>query len=140
MRPHRRLSWRELLAMGTRDLGLADDEAVAVYLIDIDRLKAVNDVLGYESGDEVLRLTEHRIAGWAAPRGFVARVAGDMFAAIRPGVADADEAAAWAGGLRTLAGRADSRRRARHHEIGKRRTRIRTAVRRNGCRAVQARR
>jgi len=102
MRPHRRLSWRELLAMGTRDLGLDDDEAVAVYLIDIDRLKAVNDVLGYESGDEVLRLTEHRIAGWAAPRGFVARVAGDMFAAIRPGVADADEAAAWAGGLRTL--------------------------------------
>ena len=102
MRPHRRPSWRDLLAMGPRDLGLADDEAVGVYLIDIDRFKAINDVLGYESGDEVLRLTERRIAGWAGSRGFVTRVAGDMFAAIGPGVTDAAEATAAAERLRAL--------------------------------------
>jgi diguanylate cyclase (GGDEF)-like protein len=88
--------------MGPHDLGLAGDETVGVYLVDIDRFKAINDVLGYESGDEVLHLTEERIAGWAGPRGFVTRVAGDMFAAICPGLADADDAKAEGERLRLL--------------------------------------
>ncbi|MCU1656915.1 MAG: gmr [Pseudonocardiales bacterium] len=100
--PHGRRSLRELLSLTPAELGLHRDEAVGVFLVDIDRFKAINDVLGYAAGDRMLRLTGQRLLDWGGPRAVLARVADDMFATIRPGLADLAGAVAEAERLRLL--------------------------------------
>jgi diguanylate cyclase (GGDEF)-like protein len=64
---------------------------VAVLLLDLDRFKEVNDTLGHEVGDRLLRVAAERVAA-TAPRGsLVSRLGGDEFAVLLPG---ADEQAA----------------------------------------------
>ncbi|MEU7254380.1 GGDEF domain-containing protein [Streptomyces rimosus] len=55
----------------------------AVYLIDLDRFKQVNDTHGHAAGDAVLRATGQRLAKWAdINAGTVVRLGGDEFAAV----------------------------------------------------------
>lgn len=88
--------------MTPADLGLVGDEAVAVFLIDVDRFKAVNDVLGYRAGDRMLKVIEQRIRAWSGPRAEVARVADDEFGVIRPGLIDLTHAIAEGERLRIM--------------------------------------
>src|SRR5207244_10608161 len=64
---------------------------VTALFIDLDGFKEVNDALGHESGDGVLRDVARRIASSAPDGVYVARLGGDEFLAVMAG---ADEGAA----------------------------------------------
>jgi diguanylate cyclase (GGDEF)-like protein len=54
----------------------------AVLYLDIDRFKHINDSYGHEAGDEVIKQFASRIARNLRSEDFVARLAGDEFAAV----------------------------------------------------------
>lgn len=65
----------------------ADDDRVAVIFVDIDRFKGINDALGHTVGDTVLRVIGTRIGGWVdGTGGIAARIAGDEFIVVLPGL------------------------------------------------------
>jgi diguanylate cyclase (GGDEF)-like protein len=67
---------------------------MAIVMLDLDRFKHVNDVLGYAFGDRLLKAVAERIVGQVVRTGdLVARLSGDEFALLLPG-ADAAQALA----------------------------------------------
>jgi diguanylate cyclase (GGDEF)-like protein/PAS domain S-box-containing protein len=75
------------------DLAQRQDEKVAVYFIDLDHFKDVNDVYGHEVGDAVLAAVAKRLTGCVRHTDTVARLGGDEFVALTPGIGDAANAA-----------------------------------------------
>ncbi|MCW2979869.1 MAG: diguanylate cyclase [Solirubrobacterales bacterium] len=71
-------------------LGHGEQVGLPVYFIDLDGFKAVNDVLGHESGDRLLRALASRLGGIVDPPGLAARVGGDEFVVLGSD-ADADD-------------------------------------------------
>ena len=62
-----------------------DGKSFAVILMDLDRFKEVNDTLGHDYGDVLLKTLGPRLAEIVGPGGLVARLGGDEFA-IFPGL------------------------------------------------------
>jgi diguanylate cyclase (GGDEF)-like protein len=55
-----------------------DSRAVAAY-IDIDRFKDINDTLGHQAGDQLIKLVAERLKGCLRRNDFLARFGGDEF-------------------------------------------------------------
>jgi len=55
---------------------------VALFYIDLDHLKQINDLFGHQAGDHAIRTTVDRIRNVLDPRDIFARVGGDEFALI----------------------------------------------------------
>ncbi|MFC7300376.1 EAL domain-containing protein [Cognatiluteimonas weifangensis] len=57
---------------------------LAVLVLDLDRLRGINDTLGHALGDQALRAAARRLQGLLPASGFLARLGGDEFALVLP--------------------------------------------------------
>ena len=60
----------------------------AVFFIDLDGFKAVNDAFGHRMGDELLKVCADRLQRSLRPTDFVARLGGDEFVMVMDGVCE----------------------------------------------------
>jgi diguanylate cyclase (GGDEF)-like protein len=75
----------------------AQGGSFALHFIDLDRFKDVNDTLGHDGGDHVLRTTAERLRAMIQPGEIAARLGGDEFVVIQRGVSEQTQAADLAG-------------------------------------------
>ena len=68
------------------------NDPTALALIDLDHFKEVNDTLGHDVGDVVLRHVAERLSSILRDGDFVARLGGDEFALLLPGTNENDAA------------------------------------------------
>ena len=73
-----------------------DDTLSAVLLVDLDRFKEINDILGHAAGDRVLSAVADRLARAVPDDAVLSRFGGDEFAVLLPSARDAREVEALA--------------------------------------------
>lgn len=66
---------------------------LALFYLDLDGFKQVNDTLGHGAGDDVLRTIGARLAALMRPNDLLVRLGGDEFVVLRPEYASPDELA-----------------------------------------------
>jgi diguanylate cyclase (GGDEF)-like protein/PAS domain S-box-containing protein len=81
---------RELFAQA----GTGPDHKIALLFMDIDRLKVINDSMGRDAGDQLLRLVAARFGEGLREADTLARMNGDEFAVLLSKIDSAGEAAA----------------------------------------------
>ncbi len=88
--PNRALLEERLARAVTRTVRRGD--VVALYFLDLDHFKPINDRMGHEAGDEVLRTIARRLTETVRAMDTVARIGGDEFVVLIEQLNDA----AWA--------------------------------------------
>lgn len=83
-----RIGLVHMLAEGRRNQNL-----MAVFYLDLDRFKVINDSLGHAAGDHVLHETSQRLLACVRDSDFVARLGGDEFVVVVGELADPNHAA-----------------------------------------------
>jgi diguanylate cyclase (GGDEF)-like protein len=86
--PNRR---RFLEEFNSRATHIAEGERCAMFVIDLDYFKPINDLYGHRLGDEVLRVVAHRLSEIVEERGMVARLGGDEFGIVMTVAHDDDD-------------------------------------------------
>jgi diguanylate cyclase (GGDEF)-like protein len=71
-------------------------EKIALHLIDLDNFKSVNDTLGHQAGDAVLKGLAERLVRNTRPTDTVGRLGGDEFVVLQRGVQNESAARAFA--------------------------------------------
>ena len=84
--PNRKLLVRR--ARTALDSAAGDGTRVALFLLDLDRFKEINDTLGHQVGDTLLQLVGRRLASTVRDTDTVARLGGDEFAVLVEGIED----------------------------------------------------
>ncbi|MEP9400754.1 EAL domain-containing protein [Sphingomonas silueang] len=80
-RQRMRLALEQALAQGGYD-------GTALFLLDLDRFKAVNDTLGHPVGDALLKQVAARLTACVGEAGLVGRLGGDEFQVVLPRTGD----------------------------------------------------
>jgi diguanylate cyclase (GGDEF)-like protein/PAS domain S-box-containing protein len=78
------------------------DKQLAVFFIDLDNFKDVNDSLGHEAGDEVLRVVAERLSARLRNSEMVGRMGGDEFVVLAESTDGSDPTTAIAKRLRAV--------------------------------------
>src|SRR5690606_23066633 len=55
---------------------------LALFMLDLDRFKQVNDTRGHDAGDELIRAVARRMLDLVDADQFIARIGGDEFAVV----------------------------------------------------------
>jgi diguanylate cyclase (GGDEF)-like protein len=76
--------------------GGRNNEAFALYFLDLDYFKQVNDTLGHPAGDALLFEVASRLRQAVRDTDILARFGGDEFVILQPGAAEAEDAASLA--------------------------------------------
>ncbi len=71
----------------------------SVFLLDLDRFKAVNDTLGHPAGDTLLRLVSLRLRDEVGDQGQVGRLGGDEFQVVLPATSSKEDLSKLAQGI-----------------------------------------
>lgn len=77
-----------------------DPTPIALLLLDLDQFKQINDTLGHDAGDELLRAFARRLRQAAPPPAFVARLGGDEFAVMIEAAGETGQATRCADAIR----------------------------------------
>lgn len=77
---------------------------VALFYLDLDGFKQVNDTLGHGAGDDVLRMVGRRLQELVLPADLLVRLGGDEFALLRPVPGSPDELERLAHSIETVLG------------------------------------
>ena len=85
---------QEMLAVARDNAGLA-----ALFFVDVDRFKSINDTLGHEAGDAVLCAIAGRLRSNVRESDLVARLGGDEFAVLLAPLGDVEQAGRIAGNM-----------------------------------------
>ncbi len=70
--------------------------SLAVHFIDLDHFKEVNDTLGHDGGDFLLKTIAERLRAVTRVEDVVARLGGDEFVVVQTGIASKDQAESFA--------------------------------------------
>lgn len=74
----------------TQALSAGNQDLTAVMFIDLDNMKSINDELGHQAGDAVIKAVAQRLRTALRSEDFVARLGGDEFVVLVYGCADRD--------------------------------------------------
>ena len=69
---------------------ISRDEKFSIYFIDLDDFKNINDTLGHNTGDEILRVIADRLTDLYSDDITVGRLGGDEFIVVKRGESDLD--------------------------------------------------
>ncbi len=78
----------------------------AVLLLNLDRFRTINESLGYQTGDRVIKYVASKLSEMARAGEIVGHFGGDQFTVILPGIADEAAATAFAEKIGTTLGEA----------------------------------
>ncbi|MFC9475766.1 putative bifunctional diguanylate cyclase/phosphodiesterase [Nocardia sp. NPDC055002] len=96
---------RALLEHMEERLAPGNEGPVATFFLDLDRLKALNDFLGHNAGDNFIRTLAARLRKNFAPEDMIARLGGDEFVIVPAKTMDAVAAELEANRIQELVGR-----------------------------------